>query len=148
MISSVIREKVLLGCAPVVLFWIGMLACNQKPQTEAAPQKPAVLESKEGLASFYGEESQGDETASGEPFDKRLFTAAHPTYPLGTTVRVTNLDNQQSIELRINDRGPSRHNRREGVIIDISRASARRLSFTHDGRALVRVDVLEWGTPK
>src|SRR5437763_4346688 len=69
-----------------------------------------------GTASWYGEYFQGRETASGEPFDMQALTAAHPSLPLGSFVRVTNLRNGRSVVVRINDRGPVV----EGRIIDVS----------------------------
>lgn len=120
-------------------------ACAEEPvASQAAPPKP-VLATQTGLASFYGTRLQGQETASGEKFDRRELVAAHPTYPFGTIVRVTNLENGRSVELRIIDRGPARKHQAEGVIIDLSTRAARTLGFLHDGLAQVRVDVLEWG---
>ena len=100
---------------------------------------------QEGLASFYGGEFHGRKTASGERFDKNALTAAHPSYPGGTVLKVTNVENSRSVRVRVIDRGPARPARREGVIIDLSRAAARRLAFTDDGRARVRVEVVKMG---
>ena len=71
--------------------------------------------------------------------------AAHPSYPLGTVARVTNLKNNKSIEVRIIDRGPTRVNHSKGIIIDLSKSAAQELGFIREGRARVRVDVIEWG---
>jgi rare lipoprotein A len=84
--------------------------------------------------------------ANGKPLNMNTMIAAHPTYPLGTVVRVTNLKNNRSARLRIEDRGPARAVRREGVIIDVSLAAAKALDFVDDGRVPVRVEVLRWGT--
>jgi rare lipoprotein A len=111
----------------------------------AADKQPK--ETREGLASFIGKTFQGDKTASGETFDKNHLVAAHPSYPFGTRVRVTNLENMQVVEVRISDRGPSAQNRKEGVIIDLSHAAAEKLGFIKDGRVKVRTEVLEWGEP-
>ena len=70
------------------------------------------------------------------------MTAAHRTLPLGTIVRVTNLENGRSVVVRINDRGPYGRNFRKGTIIDLSRGAARRLRSIEDGLVRVRVDVL------
>jgi rare lipoprotein A len=86
-----------------------------------------------GTASWYGDYFQGKQTASGEPFDMQALTAAHPTLPLGSFVRVTNLHNGRAVVVRINDRGPVV----EGRIIDVSYNTARVLGF--DGRGLQRV---------
>jgi rare lipoprotein A len=90
-----------------------------------------------GTASWYGEQFQGKQTASGEPYDMRDFTAAHPTLPLGTVVKVTNLANGKAVILRINDRGPFVDNR----IIDVSYNAARALGFKERGLQRVRLDL-------
>ena len=91
-----------------------------------------------GQASWYGEQHQGRATASGATFDMNQLTAAHRTLPLGTNVRVTNLDNGRSIEVVINDRGPYVGTR----VIDLSREAARRLQMEHEGLAPVRIEQL------
>ena len=108
-------------------------------------QDPEVLETREGLASFYGKADHGDETASGRTFDMNALVAAHPTYPFDTRVRVVNLENGRQAIVRIVDRGPADEPRRDGVIIDVSRRVARDLGFLEEGRIRVRVEVLEWG---
>src|SRR6202142_130528 len=90
-----------------------------------------------GTASWYGEYFQGKQTASGEPYDMRDFTAAHPTLPLGTFVRVTNVRNGKVVVVRINDRGPVV----EGRIIDLSYNSAQALGFAEGGLQTVRLDI-------
>lgn len=75
----------------------------------------------------------------------RAPVAAHPEYPFGTRVRVTNLTNQRQVVLTIIDRGPSAGNQSEGVVIDVSQGAAERLAFIRAGRVRVRVEVLEWG---
>jgi rare lipoprotein A len=97
-----------------------------------------------GMASFYGSGLHGKKTASGKKFDKTAMVAAHPTLPLGTRVRVTNLGNGRSEELRIIDRGPTRKSQRRGVIIDVSEHAANKLGFRKKGKARVKVEVLEW----
>jgi len=118
----------------------------------ALPAPPAVAAGRprvqEGLASFYGAEFHGRTTATGERFDMQGLTAAHPSYPGGTVLKVTNLENSRAVRVRVTDRGPARPVRREGVIIDLSRAAARRLRFTDDGRARVRVEVVKLGRKK
>jgi rare lipoprotein A len=95
-----------------------------------------------GLASYYGRSFHGSKTASGEIFDQRELVAAHRTLPLGSMVKVTNLENGRSVVLRVIDRGPFGRNRRRGCIIDVSRTAARRLRFVHDGLTRVRIDVM------
>jgi rare lipoprotein A len=104
-----------------------------------------VLESREGLASYYGRGFDGKVTASGVRFDAQSMVAAHPTYPFGTVLRVTNLRNHRSVGVRIVDRGPASGPRGKGVIIDLSQGAAQALGFIREGHARVRVEVLEWG---
>jgi peptidoglycan lytic transglycosylase len=98
-----------------------------------------------GLASYYGPRFHGRETASGEVFDQTEMVAAHRTLPLGTVVRVTNLDNNRAVVLRVIDRGPYGRNYRRGTIIDVSKGAAQRLRFVKDGLVKVRVDIIEEG---
>ena len=108
----------------------------------AAEQARRPRRAQVGLASYYGAGFNGDETASGEVFDQRKLVAAHRTLPLGSVVRVTNLENGRRVVLRVIDRGPYGRNHRKGCIIDVSKAAARRLGFVEDGISRVRVDVL------
>lgn len=91
-----------------------------------------------GIASWYGDDFHGKPTANGEIFDKDRISAAHPTLPLPSRVRVTNLENGRSIELRVNDRGPFVGDR----LIDLSQAAAKELGFADRGLARVRVQFL------
>ncbi len=93
-----------------------------------------------GLASWYGEEFQGNPTASGELFDMNGFTAAHPSLPLGSRIKVTNLRNHRSLVLRVNDRGPHV----PGRLLDISKAAAQRLGFLGSGTAKVRLRTISY----
>src|SRR5689334_1106093 len=86
-----------------------------------------------GYASYYGKGLQGKKTASGERFDKTEMVGAHPSYPLGTLLRVTNLRNGRSVDVRIKDRGPADGPRTRGVIIDLSESAAVALGFRHRG---------------
>ena len=92
-----------------------------------------------GTASWYGEDFQGKATASGEPYDMFDLTAAHPTLPLGSHVRVTNLRNGRVVVVRINDRGPIV----PGRIIDLSYSAARVLGVKARGLQRVRLDVVK-----
>ncbi len=91
-----------------------------------------------GVASFYSDEFHGRKTASGEVYNKNKFTAAHKSLPFGTTIRVTRIDNKQSVKVRINDRGPYI----KGRIVDLSRVAAERLGILKDGNANVKIEVL------
>lgn len=99
-----------------------------------------------GVASWYGNETLrqkgGHMTANGEAFDPRQLTAAHKHLPLPTYVRVTNLSNNRSIIVRVNDRGPFV----DGRIIDLSSGAARRLGFYDQGTARVQVEVVNVST--
>jgi len=88
-----------------------------------------------GLASFYSEDT---ETASGDRFDKHGLTAAHPTLPFGTRLRVTNVRNGRSVTVRVNDRGPFVG----GRIIDVTSAAAEALGMVNAGIAKVTLDVV------
>ncbi|MET0278754.1 MAG: septal ring lytic transglycosylase RlpA family protein [Pseudorhodoplanes sp.] len=90
----------------------------------------------EGLASWYGRDFHGRLTANGEVFDQDSITAAHPTLPMPSYVRVTNLSNRKSLIVRVNDRGPFHGNR----VIDLSHKSAQLLGFKDNGVARVRVE--------
>jgi len=105
--------------------------------TTRKPKKPQPYQT--GTASWYGEYFQGKETASGEPYDMLDFTAAHPSLPLGTFVKVTNLKNGKVVVVRINDRGPVVN----GRIIDVSYNAARALGFKERGIQRVRLDLYE-----
>jgi rare lipoprotein A len=91
-----------------------------------------------GIASWYGEQNQGRLTASGERFDQRKLTAAHRTLPLDTKVKVTNLENGKSIEVKVNDRGPYI----PGRVLDLSTQAAKLLGMQKEGLALVRIEIL------
>lgn len=93
---------------------------------------------KTGVASYYGAKHHGKRTASGEPFNQHGMTAAHRELPFGTRVKVTNLNNDKSVVVRINDRGP--HTR--GRLIDLSRAAAKQLGMIRSGTAKVRVQAI------
>jgi rare lipoprotein A len=92
----------------------------------------------EGKASYYGARHHGRQTASGERFDQHALTAAHRSLPFGSRVRVTNLHNDKSVVVRINDRGPFVR----GRIIDVSRQAAERLDMLRAGVVPVRVQQL------
>lgn len=91
-----------------------------------------------GTASWYGDDFDGKQTASGEPYNMYDLTAAHPSLPLGTWVKVTNLRNRKVVLVRINDRGPVV----PGRIIDLSYSAAKILHFKDKGIQKVRLDVV------
>jgi rare lipoprotein A len=89
-----------------------------------------------GLASFY---SEGSKTASGERFDPSELTAAHPTLPFGTRLRVTNTKTGRSVTVRVNDRGPYV----PGRVVDVSYSAAQALGMVRSGTASVKLDVVQ-----
>ena len=110
------------------------------PFYEVHGQRYVVLPSssgyvEEGIASWYGPDFHGGRTATGETYDMHAMTGAHPTLPLPTWVRVTNLENGRSVVVRLNDRGPFAR----GRIIDLSRAAAEGLDMVRAGTARVEV---------
>ena len=121
-------------CAALLL-----LAPACTPRSPGHTPSSEDLDSHEtGTASWYGNEFHGRPTASGEIYDEYGMTAAHKGLPLGTVVKVTNLANGKSVDLRINDRGPFVR----GRIIDVSRRAAEELGFLAEGTTEVRIDVI------
>ena len=114
-------------------------------QTPAAPE-PETSEEREarylhtGTASYYSDKFDGGRTASGERFDQDKLTCAHGSLPFGCKLRVTNLRNNQSVEVKVNDRGGFH---KYGRVIDLSKAAARKIGMLGMGTAKVKVEVLE-----
>jgi rare lipoprotein A len=109
---------------------------------EATPAPPVMVET--GIASWYGYPYHGRHAANGEIYDMEQMTAAHRTLPFETMVRVVNLNNDQSVEVWITDRGPFI----DGRIIDLSHAAARAIGMIGPGTARVRMEVLNLPPPK
>lgn len=105
---------------------------------QVVAKKHPVRPYQVGVASWYGSYFQGRDTASGEPYNMYDLTAAHPTLPLGTLVRVTNLRNGRAVVVRVNDRGPVV----PGRIIDLSYGAAQTLRFKSRGLQRVRLDIV------
>jgi rare lipoprotein A len=122
--------------SPIVFFsvLIFFLGCGCRPRTDYFPETGVQT----GIASWYGQEFHGRTTSSKEIYDMNDLTAAHNTLPLGSYAMVTNLDNGQSVVVRINDRGPFLKNR----VIDLSYAAARAIGMIGPGTAPVRIEVL------
>jgi rare lipoprotein A len=99
------------------------------------PRKPYQV----GLASYYGRRFHGRRTANGERFNMYNLTAAHRAVPLGTLLRVTNLENGKCVTVRVNDRGPYVR----GRILDLSFAAARELQMLHHGTTKVKIEILD-----
>lgn len=102
------------------------------------PMKSRKAYRQRGMASWYGRQFHGRKTATGERFDMHEMTAAHPTLPLPSWVRVTHSQTGESVVVRVNDRGPFAGNR----IIDLSHAAAKQLGFVDDGLVAVEVELL------
>ncbi|HEX6879260.1 MAG TPA: septal ring lytic transglycosylase RlpA family protein [Terriglobales bacterium] len=106
-----------------------------KAQATSKKDKPYQV----GKASWYGKQFHGKDTASGEPYDMYRFTAAHPSLPLGSWIRVTNVRNKKAVIVRVNDRGPVV----PGRIIDLSYGAAQVLGFRGKGVENVRLDIIQ-----
>ncbi|HLG99156.1 MAG TPA: septal ring lytic transglycosylase RlpA family protein [Bryobacteraceae bacterium] len=130
-------------CAPVCAAVL-LSSCAHHRQAARTPLPPlppppaAIQNTETGIASWYGHPYHGRAAANGEIYDMEKLTAAHRTLPFGTWVRVTNLSNGKSIDLRIIDRGPFI----DGRIVDISHAAAQAIDMIGPGVAQVRLDVL------
>jgi rare lipoprotein A len=136
---------VLVASALVVLAAPGGQVRADKPATTAAMadlasavERRIVSVVQEGLVSWYGAAFHGRPTASGERFDSEDLTMAHPTLPFGTEVKVTNLRNNRSVVVRVNDRGPHVGRR----IADLSRAAAAQIGMLRRGVVRARIEVL------
>ncbi len=99
---------------------------------------------QEGKASYYADKFEGRLTANGEKYKHSKLTAAHKTLPFGTVLKVTNIKNNKSVEVRVNDRGPFV----AGRVIDLSRSAAEQLGFINDGLAEVKIEVVDAGDGK
>lgn len=137
---------------------IGMYGCGKtviqsspEPTAPSKPSKPYTIKGQtyypvasangfkeDGVASWYGEDFHGKKTANGEIYDMYAMTAAHKLLPFNTKVRVTNLDNGKTVDVRINDRGPFV----KGRIIDLSYTAAQRIAMVGPGTARVKLQAL------
>lgn len=108
------------------------------------PVLVSLGQTQTGKASFYADKFEGHPTASGERYKHNKLTAAHKTLPFGTVVRVTNLANGSTVEVKINDRGPYI----EGRVIDLSKSAAEKLGFINLGVTDVKLEVVDAGDGK
>ncbi|MBD0270628.1 MAG: septal ring lytic transglycosylase RlpA family protein [Acetobacteraceae bacterium] len=139
------------AAATVLGLGLGIAACDRAPipQAEASPRQQQQQQQEaqqkpqqrphEGEASFYGSQFNGRKMANGEPFNPNSNSAAHRTLPLGTTAKVTNLENGRSVDVKVEDRGPYAR----GRVIDLSPRNAEELGMKHAGTAPVRVTPIE-----
>ena len=133
-------------------------SCTTSPRYNSNVEKKIIISNKKkksnknntinkkkmeykGVSSWYGKDFHGNLTANGEVYDMYGITAAHKEFPLNTWARVTNLDNDKSIILRINDRGPYI----DGRILDCSYGAAKKLGFLDMGTTNVKINIIEWG---
>lgn len=123
----------------VAIICVGWLLTSCAASANTAKESHESL-GEQGMAAYYAPRFAGETTASGEPYNPDAFTAAHPSLPFDTRVRVTRIDGGEttSVVVRINDRGPYIEDR----IIDLSRAAAEELGMIQDGIAEVRLEVL------
>jgi rare lipoprotein A len=143
------RQRIAYGLAVFLLVSIGAAqgpnssvsvdSQSQKTKSSAASKKPHAKPYQVGTASWYGDYFEGKATASGEPYNMYDLTCAHPTLPLGSFVKVTNLRNRKVVVVRVNDRGPIV----PGRIIDLSYGAAQALQFNGKGLQPVRLDVIQ-----
>jgi rare lipoprotein A len=125
---------------------------NSQPKESARdrdaqpPKLPSgkILLTLEGIVSYYAHDFHGKLTSNGETFNMNDLTAAHRTFPFGTRVKVTNLDNKKSVVIRVNDRGPFI----EGRIMDLSMGAAKEIDLIKLGTARARLEVIQWGDGK
>ena len=120
------------GLAAVLLLFTVGCASTRTVQSRVPSTS---IQAEQGVASFYAEKYHGRKTASGERYNMHELTAAHRRLPFGAKVRVTNLNNNQSVIVRINDRGPFVR----GRVIDLSLAAARKLDMVRSGVARVEL---------
>ncbi|UII20151.1 septal ring lytic transglycosylase RlpA family protein [Fulvivirga ligni] len=118
---------------PILLLII--TACTSDKPTKPQPEPYT----QEGVASYYARMLEGRPTASGDAYTKDSLTAAHNQLPLGTILQVTNLDNDSTVMVEVNDRGPYSKNR----ILDLSRRAAKKLGMMESGTAHIRLEVKE-----
>ena len=121
--------------------YVGHFKIGNEYQVEGISYVPQNYEDFEetGTASWYGDYFNGRPTANGETYNMETMTAAHPTLPLPSMVKVTNLRNGKWVVVRVNDRGPFAKNR----IIDVSELAAERLGFKDKGTTEVRIELLK-----
>ena len=136
-----LSPRMLLGiCILALVAAFPRMSPAQEKAAKAAPASNVAGKEQTGTAVFYSDKLVGRPLTSGEKYDKNALTAAHRTLPLGTMVKVTNLKNNKSVVVRINDRGP--HGPKTDII-DLSGRAAQDLDMIKAGRAKVKLEVVE-----
>jgi peptidoglycan lytic transglycosylase len=134
-------RNLMLGCALAALVALSARSEARPPEVKMMEASSTLATpSQVGVASWYGPECQGNVTASGALFNQDALTCAHRELPLGTKIKVTNLLNQRTLVLKVNDRGPVPHNR----VLDVSMGAAKRLGFFRAGVTPIRIQVLSY----
>ena len=126
----------------LVLGWLlaSLFVAPIYPGQTSRPVKAASAGPETGFAIYYSDQLVGRPLANGEKYDSKVLSAAHRTLPFGTMVKVTNLKNDKSTVVKINDRGP--HGSKANII-DLSRRAAEEIDMIKDGKAKVRIEVVE-----
>lgn len=137
--------KILLLTVPILVYY-NCAPSARFSSNSSNNQKSTLTEYKEGEilygeSSYYADKFHGRKTANGEIYDMYKKTAAHKTLPFNTMLKVTNLENNQSVIVRVNDRGPYK----KGRILDISYGAAREIDMISSGVVRVRIKILKWG---
>jgi len=137
-VSQQMRQALVVSLSVALL----LSGCARKKRVKITPPpsvQPVVGQTEEGIASWYGRPYDGRPAADGEIYDMEKLVAAHRTLPFQTWVRVHNLDNQKTVDVRIIDRGPFI----DGRIIDLSHAAAQKIAMIGPGTARVRIVIME-----
>jgi len=132
---------ILKACAPAPRFTSDKVTGWGIEENLESYNNNIILETVTGTASYYSDQFHQRITYSGEVYNMNNISAAHPTYPMNTIIRITNLDNNKSTILRINDKMPFHPER----IIDVSLGTAKKLDFVKEGLINVKIEVLQWG---
>ncbi len=115
--------------------------CAAKIEAAATKSETRTLKSEVdeyGTASYYGDQFHGRKTASGERYDKNAMTCAHKSLPFGTKIRVVRIDNEKSVVVRVNDRGPYT----KGFVVDLSKKAAEKMGMIQEGVVKVRIEIM------
>jgi rare lipoprotein A (peptidoglycan hydrolase) len=129
------------SCSPTKRFTEEKPSSSPSARFNDFAKETTSLETTIGTASYYGKEFDGKKTSNGEIYNMYDLTAAHKTYPFGTEIRVTNIENKKSVVVKINDRMPLHNNRS----IDLSYGAAKELDMLRSGLAKVIIQVIKWG---
>lgn len=136
-----IRKNSFSVIALVVFMWVFVPLVGTAQPTPVSPG--ASSGPIKGICVYYNDKFQGHVLASGEKYDKEALTAAHKTLPFGTMVKVTNLGNNKSVVVRVNDRGP--HGGSKAKIIEITSRAAKEIDMIKKGKVEVQIEVVESG---